>query len=64
MAMPVIQPSFAAGELAPSLYARVDLAKFHVGAALCATSSSMRAVGRRTGPARSSSFRACPARTG
>jgi hypothetical protein len=34
MAMPVIQPSFAAGELAPSLYARVDLAKFHVGAAL------------------------------
>lgn len=34
MAMPVIQPSFAAGELAPGLYARVDLAKFHVGAAL------------------------------
>lgn len=34
MAQPVIQPSFAAGELSPSLYARVDLAKFHVGAAL------------------------------
>lgn len=27
----VIQPSFAAGELSPFLYARVDLAKFHVG---------------------------------
>ena len=27
-----IQPSFAAGELAPSLWARVDLAKYHVGA--------------------------------
>lgn len=26
-----IQPSFTAGELAPSIYARVDLAKFHVG---------------------------------
>lgn len=34
MAAPLIQPSFAAGELSPSLYARVDLAKFHVGAAL------------------------------
>ncbi len=29
-----MQPSFAAGELAPSLYARNDLAKFHVGLAL------------------------------
>jgi hypothetical protein len=29
---PVIQPSFAAGELSPFLYGRVDLAKFHVGA--------------------------------
>lgn len=29
----VIQTSFSAGELSPSLYARVDLAKFHVGAA-------------------------------
>lgn len=28
-----IQPSFAAGELAPSLHARVDLAKYHVGLA-------------------------------
>jgi len=27
-----IQPSFAAGELSPFLYGRVDLAKFHVGA--------------------------------
>jgi hypothetical protein len=31
-ALPVIQPSFAAGELSPFLYGRVDLAKFHVGA--------------------------------
>lgn len=29
----VIQTSFASGELAPSLYARVDLAKYHAGAA-------------------------------
>lgn len=29
----VIQPSFAAGEISPSLYARVDLAKYRVGAA-------------------------------
>lgn len=28
----VIQPSFAAGELSPSLYGRVDLAKYRVGA--------------------------------
>lgn len=34
MAQPLILPSFAAGEIAPSLYARVDLAKYHVGAAL------------------------------
>jgi hypothetical protein len=34
MALPVIQPSFAAGELSPALYGRVDLAKFHSGAAL------------------------------
>lgn len=34
--MPVnfIQPSFAAGEVAPSLYARVDLDKYHQGAKL------------------------------
>ena len=30
--IPVIQPSFAAGELSPFLYGRVDFAKFHVGA--------------------------------
>lgn len=30
-ALPTIQPSFAAGELSPFLYGRVDLAKFHVG---------------------------------
>jgi hypothetical protein len=30
--IPVILPSFAAGELSPFLYGRVDLAKFHVGA--------------------------------
>lgn len=32
MSQPVIQPSFAAGELSPSLYARVDLEKYHAGA--------------------------------
>jgi hypothetical protein len=30
----VIQGSFAAGELSPSLFAHVDLAKYHTGAAL------------------------------
>lgn len=30
-ALPSIQPSFAAGELSPFLYGRVDLAKFHIG---------------------------------
>lgn len=30
-----LQPSFAAGELAPSLHARIDLAKYSVGLALC-----------------------------
>lgn len=34
MAQPIIKPSFAAGELSPSLYARVDLEKYHSGAAL------------------------------
>ena len=32
MSMNTIQPSFAAGELAPNLWARVDLAKYHIGA--------------------------------
>ena len=32
MTTAIIQPSFAAGELSPFLYGRVDLAKFHVGA--------------------------------
>lgn len=31
----IIQPSFAAGELAPSLYARVDLARYQTGLRLC-----------------------------
>ena len=31
-ALPVVQPSFAAGELSPFLYGRVDLGKFRVGA--------------------------------
>lgn len=35
MGTPLIQPSFAAGELAPSLHARVDLAKYHIGLATC-----------------------------
>ena len=34
MAATIIQPSFAVGEVSPSLFGRVDLAKFHVG---CAT---------------------------
>ena len=33
MAFATIQTAFAAGELAPSLYGRVDLAKYHIGAA-------------------------------
>jgi|SRR5208282_1914417 len=32
MAQAKIQSSFAAGELSPSLFGRVDLAKFHIGA--------------------------------
>lgn len=34
MGQPVILPSFSAGELSPSLFGRVDLAKWHAGAAL------------------------------
>lgn len=34
MSQNVIQGSFAAGELSPTLYGRVDLAKYHTGAAL------------------------------
>jgi hypothetical protein len=33
MSQNVIQSSFAAGELSPTLYARVDLTKYHIGAA-------------------------------
>ena len=32
MSVPSIQPSFSAGEIAPALYGRVDLAKYHVAA--------------------------------
>ncbi|HYC64290.1 MAG TPA: ubiquitin-activating E1 FCCH domain-containing protein, partial [Reyranellaceae bacterium] len=35
MPTPVILPSFAAGELSPSLHGRVDLAKYQVGLATC-----------------------------
>lgn len=35
MGMPLIQPSFAAGEIAPALHARVDLAKYQIGLATC-----------------------------
>src|ERR1700741_4186989 len=35
MGTPLIQPSFAAGELAPALHARTDLAKYQVGLATC-----------------------------
>lgn len=34
MSINIIQTSFSAGELSPALFARVDLAKYHVGAAL------------------------------
>lgn len=34
MAQPIIQTSYASGELSPTLFARVDLAKWHIGAAL------------------------------
>ncbi len=34
MAVNFIQPSFAAGEISPNLYARVDLAKYHIAAKL------------------------------
>src|SRR5216684_1652853 len=33
MSTNLIQPSFSSGELSPALYGRVDLAKYHVGAA-------------------------------
>lgn len=35
MTTPVVLPSFAAGELAPALHGRVDLAKYQVGLATC-----------------------------
>lgn len=35
MGLSVIQPSFASGELAPSLYARIDLARYQTGLKLC-----------------------------
>jgi hypothetical protein len=35
MPQPIILPSFAAGELAPALHGRVDLAKYQVGLATC-----------------------------
>ena len=35
MSMYPIQPSFAAGELTPSLYGRVDMAKYAVGLKIC-----------------------------
>ncbi len=35
MTVPIIQPSFAAGELSPALHGRVDLAKYQVGLATC-----------------------------
>jgi hypothetical protein len=34
LAVNFIQPSFAAGEISPNLYARVDLAKYHIAAKL------------------------------
>ncbi len=34
MGQGIMQPAFSSGELSPGLYSRVDLAKYHVGAAL------------------------------
>ena len=35
MPVPMILPSFAAGEISPALHGRVDLAKYQVGLATC-----------------------------
>ena len=35
MTVPLVLPSFAAGELSPALHGRVDLAKYQVGLATC-----------------------------
>lgn len=35
MAQPVAETNFSAGEISPSLYSRVDLAKYHTGLKLC-----------------------------
>lgn len=35
MPLPIILPSFAAGEISPALHGRVDLAKYQVGLATC-----------------------------
>jgi hypothetical protein len=35
MPMPLVLPSFAAGEISPALHGRVDLAKYQVGLATC-----------------------------
>ena len=35
MTLHIVLPSFAAGELAPALQGRVDLAKYQVGLATC-----------------------------
>ena len=35
MSVPLVLPSFAAGELSPALHGRVDLAKYQVGLATC-----------------------------
>jgi len=32
MPQQTLQPSFAAGEIDPKLYQRIDLAKYHIGA--------------------------------
>lgn len=45
-----IQPSFTAGELAPSMYARVDLSKFHVGLRTCLNFITLAYGGAATRP--------------
>ena len=45
-----IQPSFTAGELSPSMYARVDLSKFHVGLRTCLNFITLAYGGAATRP--------------
>lgn len=50
MGISMLQPSFASGELAPALYARVDLAKYQTGLKLCSNFYVMPYGGVRNRP--------------